>query len=295
MSEGGIGPVQWQSASALSWDALADVVNRGYAGYFMPIHITPVHLQEMAIAWDIDLVSSPVALDANGQPVAIGLLGVRGDRGWIGAVAVAPTWRRHGIGRALVSRLIEAARACHLTSLTLEALIVNVPAIALYEAAGFRRQRELLSWERAPEMGALPVPDVKAERAVPHTLVADFAAWHATMPCWQADLPSLRARLNDCAGWVAREHGEPVAYALVAAQGDQVALLDVGVAPGRDARTTPRSLLQAIQLLHMDARLSLINLPAEDRLSRALAALGFRVYARQIEMGRETQSVKREA
>ena len=57
------------------------------------------------------------------------------DEGYIANVAVAPAFRRRGIGRRLVQALL--ARSADLTFVTLEVRASNAPAIALYTACGF--------------------------------------------------------------------------------------------------------------------------------------------------------------
>ena len=57
------------------------------------------------------------------------------DEGYIANVAVAPAFRRRGIGRALVQALL--ARSDDLAFVTLEVRASNAPAIALYAGCGF--------------------------------------------------------------------------------------------------------------------------------------------------------------
>jgi ribosomal-protein-alanine N-acetyltransferase len=63
--------------------------------------------------------------------------GLRGEL-HILAIATHPDHRRAGVGAALVGRAIDQARAQGCTLGTLEVRRGNVPAIALYERAGFR-------------------------------------------------------------------------------------------------------------------------------------------------------------
>lgn len=52
-------------------------------------------------------------------------------------VAVAPTFRRQGIGEGLMVALMDALRDKSMESLTLEVRASNSPAIALYDRLGF--------------------------------------------------------------------------------------------------------------------------------------------------------------
>jgi ribosomal-protein-alanine N-acetyltransferase len=53
------------------------------------------------------------------------------------AIAIHPDVRRRGIGRRLLDHLLELARARASALVTLEVRRSNVPAIAMYERAGF--------------------------------------------------------------------------------------------------------------------------------------------------------------
>ena len=57
--------------------------------------------------------------------------------GYITNVAVAPSARRRGVGRALIERLIEKGRERSLSFWTLEVRESNTPAISLYSSLGF--------------------------------------------------------------------------------------------------------------------------------------------------------------
>ena len=59
------------------------------------------------------------------------------DEGYIANVAVAPEARRQGIGRALISALLQRADELELAFVTLEVRPSNTAAVALYSAFGF--------------------------------------------------------------------------------------------------------------------------------------------------------------
>ncbi len=91
-----------------------------------------------------------VAMDADTLAGYIGSQSVLGESDMMN-LAVAPAYRRQGIGRMLVERLI-AALSAENHCLTLEVRASNEPAIRLYEAMGFlpvgRRPRY---YKRPPE------------------------------------------------------------------------------------------------------------------------------------------------
>lgn len=53
--------------------------------------------------------------------------------------AVHPSWRRRGVGRALLAHVLDEAARLGAPKATLEVRASNAPAIAMYEAGGFRR------------------------------------------------------------------------------------------------------------------------------------------------------------
>jgi len=63
--------------------------------------------------------------------------------GAIQNVGVAPEFRRHGIGRALVLRALDGFRAQGLKRVYLEVTAANLPAVQLYLSLGFRVTRTM--------------------------------------------------------------------------------------------------------------------------------------------------------
>lgn len=59
------------------------------------------------------------------------------EEGYIANVAVAPEWRRRGVGRQLVQALLAEAQANGLAFVTLEVRASNRAAQGLYHACGF--------------------------------------------------------------------------------------------------------------------------------------------------------------
>lgn len=53
-------------------------------------------------------------------------------------LAVDPDWQRRGLGRFLLTTMIERAKTAEMPKMTLEVRVDNAPAIALYHALGFR-------------------------------------------------------------------------------------------------------------------------------------------------------------
>ncbi|WP_010141647.1 GNAT family N-acetyltransferase [Oceanicola sp. S124] len=73
------------------------------------------------------------------------------DEAEILTLAVDPAARRQGTGRALVAAFLSEARRRGAATALLEVAADNGPAIALYEASGFRRSGRRPGYYRTPE------------------------------------------------------------------------------------------------------------------------------------------------
>ena len=82
-------------------------------------------------------VESWVADAADGVVGLTGLF-VDGDGGEVEPVVVAARVRSRGIGRQLVARAVEEARARHLENVSIRPVARNVEAMALFHELGFR-------------------------------------------------------------------------------------------------------------------------------------------------------------
>lgn len=95
-----------------------------------------------------------VALDGEVLAGYIGSQTVLGEAD-IMNVAVAPEYRRKGIGRTLLVRLQEDLCAKEVHSLTLEVRASNEPAIALYESLGYVQVGRRPNYYHKPKEDAL--------------------------------------------------------------------------------------------------------------------------------------------
>jgi ribosomal protein S18 acetylase RimI-like enzyme len=86
------------------------------------------------------LTDSGVIAALEGRPVGLATwhVGEDGTRAELRAVAVAPSHRRQGIGRALLDAAHSRLRAAEMRSVWLTSTNDNLGALALYEALGYR-------------------------------------------------------------------------------------------------------------------------------------------------------------
>jgi ribosomal protein S18 acetylase RimI-like enzyme len=240
-------------ADRFELEELAALFTAGYEGYFMPVHVDGPALASMVKAWDIDLTSSRVAV-RDGEPVGVGMLGVRGDRGWVGGLGVVTAARRTGVGRALMEAILAEATP----DVGLEVMEQNEAAIRLYDDLGFERTRVLEVWSLAAEA---PDHDVRTVEARPLA--------QAGLPWQRADesLPPEYERIEVDGG-----------AALIRVNGGRVSVLQLAA----DGGVAAQALLGAAR--NRGESLQYVNVPAGDSASAALAELGANLDLRQVEM-----------
>ena len=173
------------------------------------------------------LGAGTVAVDAAGQTIGGGLRWSFGDVGTIGLVLVAPDRQGRGIGRALMTALID--------DLGPRALMLNATAegLELYKKLGFVstglvRQHQA----RVAEAPVLPsVPEVAVRRAMPE----DHAALCALdAAAFGADRSLLLSRLlANGEAWLVGHAGRPAGFAVLRPFG-RGAIVGPVVAPGED-------------------------------------------------------------
>src|ERR1044072_7837546 len=183
----------------MSLEAFAAAFTSAFEGYPHAVRHDGASLARRARVEQYDLANSLVVLEGE-EAVGMGVLAVRGTRGWVG-----------GVGQGWASALLRRARAVGLRSLSLEVLQVNTPARRLYERAGMRVTRELLVLERsAPGMTSDAPAPLEATAA---ELLQHFWRLRAEPPAWQRELASLLAA--DLNGLCVGEPSNPRAYARV--------------------------------------------------------------------------------
>lgn len=233
--------IGWRPLDALSWDEAAEIFNRCYEGYVIPIRVGARDLAARCHAEDVDPFASRVFDDAAG-PVAMGLLARRANRGRLAAFAVVPRARGRGIARAVLARMIEDAARSGDATLELEVFEHNQPAVRLYAGLGFAGVDRLVGFELEPlpawsdafEMATFPVSDL-----VRHL----EAEADGTLP-WQLR-PETLSRIGD--PWQVVGDGE-ASFALVdLSRADAVALRLLFTLPSRRRTGRARGLVAAIR------------------------------------------------
>lgn len=269
--------------SHVNFSAFTAAFNLAYSDYFVPITMTIPSFRALIKRDDLSLDASVAAVD-KGKIVGTGLLGIRGQHGWIGGMGVIPERRRQGIGRHMMHYLLDQAARHRLTQIDLEVIEANTGAHALYDQLGFTHQRYLLVLERdSVPVKSMSLPYRVEERPV-STLLDYYSAYHNAPNCWQRDLGSLRALSNQLQGWAALENNTIAGYALGwASVHGGVYLADIAADPHRDQARIAHALLAYLHECYSGEGSS-YNLAETDPTLPAFEAMGYTVSFRQIEM-----------
>jgi GNAT superfamily N-acetyltransferase len=243
-------------ASALPFATLTAYWNLGYEGYFVPIHFSEAVLAQHVRAGSIDLDRSVVLVEGD-ELIGFSLLGVRGERGWIGGFGVAPAYRGRGLAQTLIEEQLAIARTAGLTRVQLEVMRQNW-AKKVYARAGFATTRDLLMLTATLPAGG-PATALSSRDA----FATDHARLHASAPaCWQREVVSLDA---DPSGEVIAVDD---AILLTGSVGGALRIRDAAALGDADA------LLAALASRHPGEAVTIVNEPDGSPIHRALTALG---------------------
>ncbi len=261
-------------ATSLEPAALAALLGEVYSDYPVPMHLDEGVLTFMWEALDLDLDASRVAWLGE-RPAGAALLGVRGERAWVGGMGVVPGERRAGLGARLMRELIEAARSRGVRTLLLEVLEANAPARALYVKLGFRelRRLEVWSWPGPPRGEARTV---RAE--APAAARRRIAAARREPEPWQRSDETVD-RL-DVSTPALRAVSLPGADAVYRVGAGRASVLQLHAPSAADAG----ALLDTIRSRDGVGSLRFLNLPAGSPASLALRERGAACEVTQVEM-----------
>ena len=256
--------VDLRAASSLPRSELAALFTRAYEGYFVPVQVDEAALDLLERTFDLDFDASLVAF-ADGEPVGLVNLGVRGDRGWIGGLGILPEARRQGWGRILMDAIHEQARSRGIVKISLEVIEANEAAFRLYENLGY----DFLRWV---EIGSLEAargeaPPEEDWQAAHERIRADR---HAPEP-WQRDDETL-GHYDDLRGLTT--HSGAAIYR-IASNGPVIVMQFAG------DEAAAREILVRLRAL---APVSALNVPEDDALVSVLRRLGGTIVLRQREM-----------
>ena len=192
--------IELQPAYTRSMSDLAALFNTAFTGYIGgSIQFDERSLARFFARDTVDLGASQVAV-WGGEAVGLALIARQGWSCRLAAMGVIPSATGRGVGKAMMTRLIEQALDRGDRLFDLEVIEQNDRALRLYEGAGFERVRRLVGYE-------VDAPAGEANPALEQIDIPD-----AAKPIVRHGAPDLPAAVS---GWqVARLSPPDVAYRL---------------------------------------------------------------------------------
>jgi ribosomal protein S18 acetylase RimI-like enzyme len=263
---------------------LVRAINAAYMDYYTPTHVTPESFERL-VEWESVHLDKSAAVMEGRKIIGMGLLGVRGQRGWISAVGILPRYRGHGIGRQLMNYLIDQARLAGVDTVQLEVITQNERAYRLYRSLGFQTLRRLLIlvWSEGPM--PFPSPDLDPELTIGpeavHSLVEDMQPLITVRRPWRRERESLDATRQHLLGLAARDgRGSLLGACIYRVEGFQAGILDIAAATVEAGDYLLANLLRRGVVSHV----SYVNLTDDDPLLPIFQDAGFQETLSQYEM-----------
>jgi ribosomal protein S18 acetylase RimI-like enzyme len=241
----------------------------GYRGYYVHVDLPLESFRAELVMEDVDLTASAVAR-LDDEIVGVALLAIRGLRGRIAGIGVAPQHRGRRVGETLMHRLLDEARARGVQWLWLEVLTQNEPAIRLYQKLGFRRIRRLLVLSRPADTPRPARPGVRVVELPPERVWPCFDSFHNVRPCWQRERVSLEGRMRDLKARAITIGPEIIAELLFVRHQSQLRQFDLASDPKFDRRALGKTLLQALHYEFPLVEGVVVNVPEDDPMLPAL-------------------------
>lgn len=134
-------------ASNFPLSDLVKFLNRGFEGYFIPIHFEAATFLSMLRQDGIDLTASRVLI-VDEQSSGIALIARRGWTSRLAAMGIIREMRGRGAGSWFMEQLINEACQRQEYEMWLEVIEQNEPAVRLYQKCGFQIVRRLIGFVR---------------------------------------------------------------------------------------------------------------------------------------------------
>lgn len=270
--------MEMRRASEFTIPELTAFWNLGYTDYFTPITFTEEMMQGWIRNGDFDLDHSVVLMEG-AELVGFSLLGLRGDRGWIGGVGVAPAFRGRGIAYRLFADHMALVKAeLDLASVQLEVLTENW-ARKVYERAGMNVMGRLSILQgKLPEGGA----ESAVAEASPLVLLQHHARLHQACPAvWQREPGWITKSLPESAAGLYTGPAEaPTGFLLYATAGENLRIIDAAA----ESLESATALVAALASRHPGKNLVSLNEPEGGPIHAALTGAGLTEARAQYDM-----------
>jgi ribosomal protein S18 acetylase RimI-like enzyme len=121
-----------------------------FQNYLVQMQFTPEKYEIRFRGEHLDPFASRV-YHSEGMPAAVVMIARRGWTSRLAAMAVAPDFRRRGLGKEVMQVALQEAALRKDRSMILEVFEQNLAAVSLYTGLGFRPIRRLIGYDLRPE------------------------------------------------------------------------------------------------------------------------------------------------
>lgn len=260
---------QFEFHTALPYSSmqLAQILSHCFENYIVPFVIDGETFASRFAAEDLSLNHSIIVTHQQ-HPVALALIARRGLHSRVAALSIRPEIRGRGLGKALMQRIMTDAQTRGDRQLSLEVIVGNQAALALYQQAGLAITRTLLGFHAPLET---PDPSPALQEIDPLALSRQMTTDGL------GDLPWLIApeSLYKLPGTPRAFTLQQQAFALVIPGAQQCQLRMIYVPPALRGQGQARRLLQALQTQFAPLALS-SNVFVPDNVAPFFQHLGWR-------------------
>ena len=246
---------------------LAEAMNVCFEGYVMAFTLDAFAFERRFRPEGMDAISS-VIMKSGDKFAAICLIARQGWTSRVAAMAIAPDFRRKGVGQLLMNKVIEEARKRGDRRMLLEVIEQNPPAIALYESVGMAKTRRLAGYRREPSEGS-PSDLVQIDHSV--VIRTQAAECPSDLP-WDFKPETLTLKMGFLKGFSLGDE----AFALLSdPPGERVIIWTLFTRKASRRAGFGRKMVEAIASRYPDrALVTSVALP-DDHCPEFLASLGF--------------------
>ena len=185
-------------ASNYNATELAEIFNRSFEDYFIPISFTSKSIEIFIKRDEIDLTLSRVLLK-NDEPIGLAFIAARdGNVTRLAGMGIAKELRGQGDGTWLVDTLLKEARARGDKKMLLEVICQNQAAVHIYEKFGFTKIRGLYGFMVGNPAGE---PDEGLAHCELNFVLEKAAEYAIPNLPWQVDAQSLRKNPSGAFGF----------------------------------------------------------------------------------------------
>lgn len=272
-------------ASRFTFEQLTEAYNQTRIDYLVPMPMNVARLREYIHVYDVDLDTSCVAVHGE-EMLGLGMIGIRGNRGWITRLGVLPNIRHKGTGTNIVQKLIEQSQKTAMQAIWLEVIRGNAPAYNLFLKLGFHEVRELIVARRppSPQLPDRPTNNIKRVTMLNHEEAIILLSHRPERPNWLNETASMQNARNLSALLVELENGGR-GWVTYHAGLLQLTRIVVEVVTGDPVEVTT-AVLQTLHQRHKRQDAIAENLPEDERWVGFQQAGYFDAF-RRIEMVKE--------